>query len=599
MLDRSGPSIGLGLRWGILLLALMFWACPPRQTGAPPTRPPDTAWFEEVSAVSGLVFHHRSGHRERYLMPEIMTGGAALFDADGDGDLDAFVVQGRYEGGEGGHGFFRNRGWRAGAAGAEGSTWMGFEDATATSGDAARAGWIGDESGWGMGVAVGDVEGDGDVDLYLTRVGPNVLLLNDGRGHFVDATEPAGVGDPGWGSSAAFFDAEGDGDLDLFVTNYLVWSTASEIDCFSERGRPDYCSPQSYDAPAADVLYRNLGPATDGIPRFEEVGLAAGIADLPGTGLGLVVEDFDGDLRPEIFVANDGMADRLWVATGALPGGFPTYEEQAGLVGCAVDADGQAKAGMGVTVGDVDEDGDLDLMVGNLDRESDSVFRNEGGLFVDTTSRLGLAAVSRAFTRFGMAWVDFDNDGQVDLYQANGRVALPLGDVPAKDPFAEPNLVFRGVATEDGMPRFEEVTPRGGTAEPRVATSRAAAFGDIDDDGGVDILIVNRDAPVHLLRNIVPERGHWLTLDLRNPSGAPALGARVVLRAGGRERHFAVRSVYSYQAASDSRIHVGLGSTDEVDEVWVTWPDGSRDRWGDLATDRVVVLERSSESNVP
>ncbi len=527
-------------------------------------------WFREEAAARGLLFEHRSGHRDRYLMPEIMAGGGALCDLDGDGDLDAYLVQ------SGGlevpaarrppNRLFRNRG--------EGM----FEDVTETSGAGHR--------GYGTGVACGDVDRDGDIDLYVTNVGANALLRNDGatgtggRFSFTDVTAGAGVGHDGWGASAAFFDYDGDGDLDLFVTNYLRWSADHEIDCFDDRGRRDYCSPNNYSSPAPDVLYRNEGGGPDGRISFTDVTRETGLDAVFGNGLGVLPGDFDGDGRSDLFVANDGMPDQLWINS---PGG--RFRDQALLWGCAVDLEGQPKAGMGVAAADIDDDGDLDLLVCNLVNESDSLYLNAGGYFRDHTAASGLAGVSRPFTRFGVAWRDFDNDGILDLFEANGRVARK-GPPLAADPMAEPNLVFRGL----GGGRFAEVRPRGGTAEPLYATSRAAAFGDVDGDGGVDVLVVNRDAPAHLLRNVVPRRGHWLALRLLNEHGSDALGATVEVAAGDRTFRREVRAASSYLASSDPRLHVGLGPADRVRRVAIRWPDGERECFGPFAAGGEIVL---------
>jgi hypothetical protein len=393
-------------------------------------------------------------------------------------------------------------------------------------------------------------------------------------------TAPAGVGDDGFGSSAVFVDYDRDGDLDLFVLNYLVWSAQTERECLNKLGQLDYCAPAAYNAPAIDVLYRNDGDGT-----FTDVTRDAGLGDVAGTGLGVVCGDFDGDGLPDLFVANDGMPDRLWFNLGD-----GRFEDRAMMAGCAIDLEGKAKAGMGVTAADIDDDGDLDLIVGNLARESDSFFRNEGSYFADATVVAGLAAVSRPFTRFGMAWVDLNNDGRLDLYQANGRVARRGDTVPGDDPYAETNLLFEGV----GGGVFSEVLPRGGTSAPLVATSRAAAFGDLDNDGGVDIVVLNRDTPPHLLRNVVPDRGHWIELRILETHGGDAIGATVRLALDDRTMTRDVRTAYSYCAANDPRVHFGLGTHDAVDGVVVQWADGSREAFGPFAADRVVTLRRST-----
>ena len=517
-------------------------------------------WFEEVAAERGLAFTHASGHSTRFLLPEIMGGGVALVDVDHDGDLDIYAVQGGRLGDERGS----RRENRLYLNDGRGS----FNDATAASGAGDR--------GYGMGVAAGDADGDGDTDLYVTNVGRNTLLQNEGGGRFTDVTERAGVGDPGWSTAAAFVDIDADGDLDLFVVNYVHWSAGVERDCTDANRQPDYCTPMAYGSPAMDRLYRNRGDGT-----FEDVSREVGLDRVFGNGLGLIAEDFDGDGRTDLFVANDGMTNQLWMNRGA------TLEDEAMLRGCALDEQGLAKAGMGVASEDLENDGDPDLLVVNLQGETDSYFRNEGDLFVDDTAAVGLAAGSRWFTRFGVGFADFDNDGRLDLYEANGRIsrsAEPLID----DAYAEPNLLYRGTATGT----FEEVDPRGGTDPALVATSRAAAFGDLDDDGGVDIVVINRDGPLHLLRNVVPDRGNALTLRVLESNGAVALGARVTIEIDGQRRTRTVRASSSYLASNDPRVHFGLAGRTSVDRVEVRWTDGTVETFDIEGTTEVVTLRR-------
>jgi len=516
-------------------------------------------WFEEQAQVRGLSFVHESGHGERYFMPEIMGGGAALFDMDGDGDLDVYLVQSGSIQGQSlvGNQLFENDGSGH------------FRDVSAGSGA--------DDRGYGNGVSCGDVDGDGDVDLYVTNTGPNVLLINLGGGHFRDATLAAGVGDAAWGTSATFLDADADGRLDLFVTNYLDWTTGTEMECTHKNSGLDYCSPKNYKSPARDVFYRNLGGGL-----FEDQSEASGIGAQPGNGLGVACADFDGDGNVDLFVANDGMADHLWIGDGR-----GHFENMAYLWGCATDVNGLKKAGMGVALADIDDDSDVDLLVCNLSGESDSMYLNGGGHFVDGTAMGGLAAASKAYTRFGMGLLDFDNDGYLDLYQANGRVARANEARPG-DPYAEENLVLKGGANG----RFEEVLPRGGTRQAHSATSRAAAFGDVDGDGSIDVLVVNRDAPAQLFMNLSASRNPWVGFRVLDSNGAPALGATVSLTVGDRNLRRDVRAGYSYQASNDPTIYLGLGQAPSMGAVQVRWPDGSEQDFGQFAPGRVHELRR-------
>lgn len=538
-----------------------------------PSQPEETVrnsepWFVETAQANGLEFIHDSGHRSRRLFPEMSCGGVALFDMDGDGDLDVYLVQAGSITGDpadrSSNQLFRNRG--------DGT----FQDVTAGSGA--------DHHGYGMGVASGDYDNDGDVDLYVTNLGPNLLLRNDGAGKFTDVTEAAGAGDANWGASAAFVDYDADGHLDLYVVNNVRWSIDVEHDCHATAGALDYCAPNSYNAPARDTLYHNNGDGT-----FTDVSVDAGLSSAYGNGLGIVCADFNGDGRIDIFIANDGMNDQLWVNQGD-----GVFHDQAMLLGCAVDRNGQPKAGMGVAVADVDDDGDPDLLVVNLGGEADSFYLNEGHYFLDTTAAAGLTIVTRSFTRFGVALHDFDNDGRLDLYQANGGVRwLPTAH-RKDDRYAEPNILLRGLSSG----RFEEVQPRGGTAQLLIHTSRAAAFGDIDNDGGIDIVVVNRDGPAYLLRNIIADRGLWIMFRVIDEHGRDAIGATVSLTIGDRTITRDVRTAYSYCAANDPRIHVGLGQATTVQDVTVRWVDGTLQQFGCFDADQSVTLMRTDGTSV-
>ncbi|MCH7592149.1 MAG: CRTAC1 family protein [Planctomycetes bacterium] len=527
-----------------------------------------TSWFEEVALASGIDFQTDVGHDERFYLPESMAGGVGLLDYDNDGYLDVYFVQaGRVAGwqkDEPGNRLFHNRGDAT------------FEEVTASAG-------VGDIH-YGTGCATGDFDNDGWTDLYVTNVGANILYRNRGDGTFTDVTQGAGVGDEGFGSSAAFLDYDRDGDLDLYVVNYIQWSADTEVDCIGFAGVADYCTPSAYLAPQPDTLYRNNGDGT-----FTDVSEEAGIHVRFGNGLGIVCGDFNGDTLTDICVANDLMANQLWINRGD-----GTFRDEALERGLAYSGNGMEEAGMGIHAVDVDNDGDLDVIMAHFAAQTNTFYRNVDGFFFDETSQAGLDS-SRPFTGFGIAMHDFNNDGHIDIYVANGRVVQRRGTPSGQDPYADENQLFVGIA--DGT--FREELPRGGTPEPLVHSSRGAAFGDLNNDGFIDIVIANRDGPAYVLRNRAGadlqagiDGRHWIMFDVRNQHGAPAIGARVTIEVAGNERVRDVRTAYSYCAANDPRVHFGLGEIARVSHVRVTWPDGAAHDFGAFNADQIVTLKR-------
>ena len=545
-------------------------------------------WFIDAAATSGLDFVHFNGAAGAFHIPEIMAPGAGLFDYDNDGDLDVYLVQGRMLGPDEtiGQALFPPRG-PLGPAGrlyrndlllqADGIRAARFTDVTEESGIDAR--------GYGMGLATGDVDNDGWIDLYLTNFGRNQLFRNNGDGTFVERSRESGTDDDGWGVSASFVDYDRDGWLDLYVGNYLRYDVATATACPGRTGGRDYCAPHHggpADAgafrPQPDRLYRNRGGG-----QFDDVTAIALLEQAYGAALGVVTADFDGDGWPDIYVANDGHENQLWMnrRNGALT--------NAGLLsGSALNADGNPEASMGVDAGDFDNDGDEDLFMTHLTSQTNTIYVNDGtGLFDDLSAMSGLGPASFGYTGFGTAWFDFDNDGWLDVLAVNGTVQ-DVGQNPgAPFPYGQRNQLFRNLA--DG--RFEEVTDRAGAVFERSAVSRGAAFGDIDNDGDVDVLIANDNGRAQMLVNQTAGGHHWLGLRLVGTPPRDMLGARVeITRDDGTTLWRRARTDGSYASANDPRVHVGLGDAAAVRRVRVHWPGGAVEEWPGVAVDRWTTL---------
>ncbi|MEM7245187.1 MAG: CRTAC1 family protein [Acidobacteriota bacterium] len=525
----------------------------------------ESAWFEDVTATAGLDFVHvKAEPTGRYWFPEMTGSGCGLFDADGDGDLDAYLVQ----------------------AGELSEVLAGREqrhanrlyanDGKASFTDVTEAAGVGDR-GYGMGCAVGDPDRDGDLELHVTNVGSNVLYRNEGDGRFTDVSKQAGIGGDQWSLTSAFFDHDADGDQDLFVANYLIWSPETDIACTNPQGQRDYCGPRSYKTVAPDQLLRN-----DGGLRFTEVSREAGLGAVFGSGMGVACADFDRNGRLDVYVTNDGRANQLWMNRDG------RFQDEAVLRGCALSSTGMPEASMGVVAGDLDRDGSLDLFLTHLRSETNTAYLNNGkGFFRDRTTRTGLAKSSLAFTGFGVALVDFDADGHEDLYITNGRVEDKLPRYSETDVYAEPDLLYRGLG--DG--KFVEQLPRGGTESEWIGAGRGVATGDVDGDGDVDLLTTDSHGPARLLLNTVAG-GHWLLLDVRDRYDVAAFGAVVELSAGGTTWHRLVQASLSYCSTNDPRVHFGLGTQSSVDALVVTWPDGTRERFPTPTVDAVHSIIR-------
>ncbi len=536
-------------------------------TGAPALQSQDTApWFHEEAEAAGLTWEHVSGApADRFWFPEIMGGGTALFDYDGDGDLDLYLVQSGYltpteEQSLPGNRLFKNMHVEK-SVNAELAS-PDFVDVT----DAAGVG----DTGYGMGAACGDYDGDGDIDLYVTNVGPNVFYQNQGNGTFKDLSVRLKANDGRWGTSAAFVDGDGDGKLDLFVVNNLNWSPTIETPCNNYRNRPDYCSPNNYNAHSTDLLL------LQGRLGFADYSRKQGIHLTSGNGLGVACADFDQDGDADIYVANDATPNALWRNSGG--NGF---QDVALIGGCAVNSTGTPEAGMGVQWVDINQDGWLDLFMTHIRRETNTFYLNRNGRFRDKTNATGLGPASLKLTGFGMGFHDYNLDGQLDLYVANGAVqAWGKDEAYSDDAYAEPNLLFQG----EGDAKFRS---RGeGSAKPVLGSSRGAAFGDIDNDGDVDVVVIDRDAPVKLLRNVAPRSGTFVGVELLGSRFKTAVGSMVRLEttvtgsdgiASSVSQHRLADPAYSYLASNDPRVHFGVPAGHTVTGLYVRWPGESKE----------------------
>ena len=578
----------------ILLLFLSSCGGEKEQSSADPPEPTAATdvseTFVDVAESAGLTFVHFNGMSGEHYFHEMMGGGAALFDYDKDGDLDVYLVQGDMLGcGKTvADALFppehpeplTDRLYRNDLQnGTDRSGELCFTDVTESSGMLS--------DGYGMGVATGDYDNDGWVDLYVTNFDGNRLLRNRGDGTFEDVTAATGTEDSRWSVAATFFDFDRDGLLDLYVGNYVDYSIASHKPCRYPSGAETYCSPSAY-RPEPDSLFRNLGNG-----QFEDITVRAGIRNEYGTGLGAVAADFNGDRWIDLYVANDGMPNQLWINQQD-----GTFTNEALFAGVAVNEDGQPEASMGVDVLDFDADGDVDLVMTHLDQESNTVYENDGsGLFEDVSFRTGLGLPSLPHTGFGTGWFDYDNDGWPDFLVVNGAVGDSESLIRVGDPYPlhQTNQLFRNFGTG----KFEEITSQAGKVFELSEVSRGAAFGDVDNDGDIDVVVANNNGPVRLLLNQVGQDGPWVGVRAvgkdRNMLGAEV----VVSRAEGPLLLRRVHTDGSYASAGDPRVIVGLGEASKVSRVLVRWPDGTDEEWDGIETGKYTTLHQGDGRKSP
>lgn len=527
----------------------------------------DSRIFIDITEKSKLNFVHDPGVDGSYFMPESLGSGCALFDYDNDGDLDVLLL---------------NAGSHNKGAGAGGTPALHRQERDGTFTNVTESAGL-TETGYGMGAAVGDIDNDGNLDLFITTYGPEVLYRNNGNGTFTDITKQAGTSDDEWSTSAMFLDYDRDGFLDLYATNYLQYDP--NVHCSDKAGRPEYCGPKIFSG-VSDRLYHNNRNAT-----FTDVSVKSGIASVPMKGLGIVSGDFNNDSYPDIYAANDGEPNLLWINQKD-----GTFQDHAVALGAAVNGLGQPEGSMGVAAGDADEDGDLDLFMTVLHDEKIQFFRNERELgFVDDSLASGLAGPSAPFTGFGAGFFDYDNDGDLDVAVVNGRIErgplLIQKDAPDYwDHYSEPNMLFENVAG-----RYRDVSKYAGNFGSDLKTSRGLAFGDVDNDGDIDLLVTNTGAGAQLFRNDVSAKGHWLIV--RAIDGAlkrDAIGAVITVDAGGKKIVRIAQPGYSYLSSNDPRVHFGLGVATSVDRILIRWPDGKQEVFPATRADQFITLTKGS-----
>ena len=529
--------------------------------------------FKEVAAEAGLSATTVFGGKEanRYLLETTGTG-VALFDYDGDGFLDVFLVNGTTlegfpKGKEPINHLFRSRG--------NGT----FEDVTARAGVGA--------SGWGQGACTGDYDNDGHEDLYVTYYGQNRLYHNRGDGTFEDVTARAGLLDKRtrWGTGCAFLDYDRDGRLDLLAANYidldLARAPTPDSGLCRYKGVKVACGPPGLTG-GKNVLFHNRGDGT-----FEDVSDKSGITKASGTyGLGVSTLDFDDDGWVDAYVANDSNPSALYRNNHD-----GTFTDVAVTSGCAYSQDGKPQAGMGVAIGDYDHNGTMDIFMTNFAGDTSTLYANSGQGFCDDRTFAAGIGVNTRWLGWATAFVDLGNDGWLDLFLANGHVYPEVAQLKTEAAYAQRKVVY----INRGNGRFEDVTEQLGAPATTPRAARGAAFGDVDNDGDVDIVISNVNAPPDLFRTDTEAGRHWLLVKLTGTtSNRSAIGARVGCTAGGMTQWEEVRGGGSYISQNDLRVHFGLGETTKVDRLWVRWPSGLEEEWRELAADQILPLREGS-----
>jgi enediyne biosynthesis protein E4 len=518
--------------------------------------------FTDITSTSGLTFRHNSGAYGKKLLPETMGSGAAFLDIDNDGWQDMLLVNSKnWPGRQGATSFpalYRNNG--------NGT----FREITRQAGLAFEM--------YGLGVAAADYDNDGNIDIYMTALGPNRLLRNVGGGQFSDVTARAGVGDPGFSTSAAWFDYDLDGHLDLFVANYVEWTIGADLFCTLDGRNKSYCTPESYKGQSS-TLYRNRGDGT-----FENVTRKAGLYDPTSKALGVALIDYNGDARMDLFVANDTQPNRLYQNKGD-----GTFTDVGMTAGVAFNEAGVARAGMGVDAADYDGSGRQGLLIGNFSNEMMALYSNEGtGLFIDDAPTSTVGKASLLTLTFACFFFDVDLDGLLDIFAANGHVSDDISVVQPKVTYAQRPHLFRNL----GSKKFEEISGRLGTAFQQEVVGRGAAYADVDNDGDLDLLITTNNGPARLLRNDGGNDNRLLRVNtIGSASNRNAIGAKVRLTLdNGKTPWGMVKTGSSYLSQSELPLTFGLGGAATVQSVEMTWPNGRVEKLPGGDADRVITV---------
>ena len=521
--------------------------------------------FEEIPpASSGIRWVHTAGKSAARYLPETTGPGCAFLDYDNDGWMDIYLVN------SGKCDFYdlspplRNALYRNNRDGT-------FSDVT----EKARVAG----GGYGQGVAVGDYDGDGFPDLYVTQYGRSILYHNNGDGTFTDVTEKAGVAAPGWSSSAVWFDYDNDGRLDLFVCQFVEFSKSRNKSCGpGEEGKHGYCIPRLYQ-PMPSWLFHNNGDGT-----FTDVSKASGIANYPGKAWGVVAADVNNDGRLDLFVGNDTVPNFLFMNRGN-----GRFEETATYAGVAYSGDGRARSGMGVDSADFNQDGWMDLFVANIDREMFAIYQNNHDeTFDDQAGPTGIGAATRLMSGWGLKFFDYDNDGNLDLFLANGNPDDLIENLHSQVKYQEPLMLFHNTGKS-----FQNVSAQSGPVFAKPLSARGMAIGDFNNDGGVDVLVSVNDAAPVLLRNNAGNQNHWLGVKLVGKKSNPdAVGARITYQAGDLKRSRTKVGGGSFLSSHDPRIVLGIGKRPKIDWLEIKWPQpsGAIERFTELPIDRYITI---------